>query len=127
MLGAVPHLNPPPCLWLRAASFIPFALTIPSSARFTILGIRLTDKVFIFLAGLQVMMSNSPVAASMYPALCGLLAGGVYQSNVLRIKAWRFPEAAEVLARKCAEDPWGPHPGPLNPDWHASRVELALR
>ena len=38
------------------ASFVPFYLDIPVSSRFRIFGINFTDKSFIYLAGLQVVV-----------------------------------------------------------------------
>jgi len=38
------------------ASFVPFYLDIPVSSRFHIFGINFTDKSFIYLAGLQVLV-----------------------------------------------------------------------
>ena len=36
------------------ASFVPFFLEIPVSTWFCVLGVRISDKSFIYLAGLQV-------------------------------------------------------------------------
>lgn len=72
------------------ASFIPFYFDIPVSSRFRICGIRLTDKSFIYFAGLQLLFSFWK--RSLVPGLCGLLSGSLYRLNLLGIRKIKFPE-----------------------------------
>ncbi|KAG0467400.1 hypothetical protein HPP92_018368 [Vanilla planifolia] len=73
------------------ASFIPFYFDIPVSSSFRIFGIRLTDKSFIYLAGLQLLFSSWK--SSMVPGICGLLAGSLYRLNLLGIRKVKFPQS----------------------------------
>lgn len=72
------------------ASFIPFYFDIPVSSRFRICGIRLTDKSFIYFAGLQLLFSFWK--RSLVPGLCGLLSGSLYRLNLFRIRKIKFPD-----------------------------------
>lgn len=72
------------------ASFVPFFLDIPVSSRFHIIGISLTDKSFIYLAGLQLLLSSW--RRSLVPGICGILAGILYRINAFGIRGIKFPE-----------------------------------
>lgn len=73
------------------ASFVPFFFDIPISTRFRIFGARLSDKSFVYLAGLQLLLSSWK--RSLIPGICGLLAGFAYRMNVCGIRRMKFPEA----------------------------------
>eukprot|EP00850_Spirogloea_muscicola_P010850 SM000065S20199 [mRNA] locus=s65:243612:249564:- [translate_table: standard] len=83
---------------LLLASFVPFFFDIPVSTRFTIFGAQFSDKSFVYLGGLQVLLSS--YKRSIIPGLCGLLAGAVYRSNVLGIKQIQFPELVAAAAAR---------------------------
>eukprot|EP00850_Spirogloea_muscicola_P003229 SM000013S26398 [mRNA] locus=s13:167482:173942:- [translate_table: standard] len=83
---------------LLFASFVPFFFDIPVSTRFTIFGAQFSDKSFVYLGGLQVLLSS--YKRSIIPGLCGLLAGAVYRSNFLRIKQVQFPELVAIAAAR---------------------------
>ncbi|KAF7139258.1 hypothetical protein RHSIM_Rhsim07G0181600 [Rhododendron simsii] len=72
------------------SSFVPFYLDIPVSTRFRVFGLRFTDKSFIYLAGLQLLLSSWK--RSILPGICGILAGALYRLNVLRIRRLKFPD-----------------------------------
>ncbi|KAK9290501.1 hypothetical protein L1049_008671 [Liquidambar formosana] len=72
------------------SSFIPFYFDIPVSTRFRVFGIHFSDKSFIYLAGLQLLLSSWK--RSILPGLCGILAGSLYRLNVFRIRKLKFPE-----------------------------------
>ncbi|KAM7505236.1 hypothetical protein LguiB_004140 [Lonicera macranthoides] len=72
------------------SSFIPFYLDIPVSTWFRVLSFRFSDKSFIYLAGLQLLLSSWK--RSMLPGICGILAGLLYRSNIFYIRRTRFPE-----------------------------------
>ncbi|ONK63629.1 uncharacterized protein A4U43_C07F17250, partial [Asparagus officinalis] len=72
------------------ASFVPFYLDIPVSSRFRIFGINISDKSFIYLAGLQLLLSSWK--RSLVPGLCGILAGVLYRVNAFKIRRVKFPE-----------------------------------
>ncbi|KAF8398217.1 hypothetical protein HHK36_017143 [Tetracentron sinense] len=66
------------------SSYIPFYFDIPVSNRFSVFGIRFSDKSFIYLAGLQLLLSSWK--RSIIPGICGLLAGSLYRLNVFGIR-----------------------------------------
>lgn len=72
------------------ASFVPFFSDIPVSTRFRICGFHFSDKSFIYLAGLQLLLSKWK--RSMLPGMCGILAGSLYRLNVFYIRKAKFPE-----------------------------------
>lgn len=72
------------------ASFVPFFLDIPVSSRFRIFGINFSDKSFIYLAGLQLLLSSW--RRSLVPGICGILAGVLYRVNLFGIRRIKFPE-----------------------------------
>ncbi|KAG8045182.1 hypothetical protein GUJ93_ZPchr0008g13966 [Zizania palustris] len=71
------------------ASFIPFFLDIPVTSRFRIIGVNFSDKSFIYLAGLQLLLSSWK--RSLIPGICGLIAGSLYRLNVLGIRRMKMP------------------------------------
>ncbi|XP_058078813.1 rhomboid-like protein 20 isoform X2 [Magnolia sinica] len=72
------------------SSFVPFYFDIPVTTRFRIFGFRFSDKSFIYLAGLQLLLSSWK--RSLLPGICGLVAGTLYRLNVLRIRRLKFPQ-----------------------------------
>ncbi|PSS01036.1 Rhomboid-like protein [Actinidia chinensis var. chinensis] len=72
------------------SSFVPFYLDIPVSTRFRVFGLRFSDKSFIYLAGLQLLLSSWK--RSILPGICGILAGSLYRLNFLRIRKLKFPD-----------------------------------
>ncbi|KAL2534956.1 Ubiquitin-associated (UBA) protein [Abeliophyllum distichum] len=71
------------------SSFVPFYFDIPVSARFRVLGLQFSNKTFIYLAGLQLLLSSWK--RSMLPGICGVLVGFLYHSNVFNIRRLKFP------------------------------------
>lgn len=71
------------------ACFVPFVFDVPPSTRFTFLGMQLSDKAFIYLAGLQLVLSSG--LSSAFAALCGVIAGATYRSNMFGLKKFRLP------------------------------------
>uniref|UniRef100_A0A1J3JAC2 Ubiquitin-associated domain-containing protein 2 n=1 Tax=Noccaea caerulescens TaxID=107243 RepID=A0A1J3JAC2_NOCCA len=72
------------------ASFIPFYLDIPVSTRFRVFGVSFSDKSFIYLAGVQLLLSSWK--RSIFPGVCGIIAGSLYRLNILGIRKAKFPE-----------------------------------
>ncbi|XP_059428291.1 rhomboid-like protein 20 [Corylus avellana] len=72
------------------ASFIPFFFDIPVSTWFRVFGVRFSDKSFIYLAGLQLLLSSWK--RSILPGICGILAGSLYRLNIFHIRKAKFPE-----------------------------------
>ncbi|XP_054790103.1 rhomboid-like protein 20 [Prosopis cineraria] len=71
------------------ASFVPFFFDIPVSTRFHVAGFHFSDKSFIYLAGLQLLLSSWK--RSLLPGMCGILAGSLYRLNVFYIRRAKFP------------------------------------
>ncbi|EEF40203.1 conserved hypothetical protein [Ricinus communis] len=72
------------------ASFVPFFFDIPVSTRFRVFGVRFSDKSFVYLAGLQLLLSSWK--RSVLPGMCGIFAGSLYRLNLLSIRKAKFPE-----------------------------------
>ncbi|KAI4386574.1 hypothetical protein MLD38_004496 [Melastoma candidum] len=71
------------------SSFVPFYLDIPISTRIRVFSLQFSDKSFIYLAGLQLLLSSW--RRSVIPGICGLLAGSLYRLNVLYIRKAKVP------------------------------------
>lgn len=74
------------------ASYVPFFFDIPISMKFRILGLSLSDKSFVYLAGLQLLFSSG--RRSVVPGVSGILAGLLYRLNAFGIRRLKFPEFA---------------------------------
>ncbi|KAB2620730.1 ubiquitin-associated domain-containing protein 2-like [Pyrus ussuriensis x Pyrus communis] len=80
------------------ASFVPFFFDIPVSTRFRVFGVRFSDKSFIYLAGLQLLLSSWK--RSILPGIFGIICGSLYHLNVFCIRKAKFPEfVASFLSR----------------------------
>ncbi|CAN6443355.1 unnamed protein product [Victoria cruziana] len=73
------------------ASFVPFHFDIPVSTQFRVFGFPFSDKSFIYLAGLQLILSSW--RRSLLPGICGILAGILYRLNLFYIRKTKFPNA----------------------------------
>lgn len=71
------------------ACFVPFVFDVPPSTRFTFLGMQLSDKAFVYLAGLQLILSSG--LSSAFAALCGVIAGATYRSNMFGLRKFMIP------------------------------------
>nr|ABK24713.1 unknown [Picea sitchensis] len=60
------------------------------STWFRIFGIQFSDKSFVYLAGLQLLISSRK--RSFIPGICGIIAGLSYRLNVFGIRRIKFPE-----------------------------------
>ncbi|CAO2177844.1 unnamed protein product [Urochloa humidicola] len=77
------------------ASYVPFFFDIPISMKFRISGLSLSDKSFVYLAGLQLLFSSG--RRSIVPGVSGILAGLLYRLNTFGIRRLKFPEFATSL------------------------------
>ncbi|KAF3791472.1 Rhomboid-like protein 20 [Nymphaea thermarum] len=73
------------------ASFVPFYFDIPVSTRFRVFGFPFSDKSFIYLAGLQLILSSW--RRSLLPGICGIVAGLFYHLNLFYVRKIKFPNA----------------------------------
>ncbi|KAJ0879109.1 putative UBA-like superfamily, Ubiquitin-associated domain, peptidase S54, rhomboid [Helianthus annuus] len=104
------------------SSFVPFFFDIPVSTRFRVSSVSFSDKSFIYLAGLQLLLSSWK--RSLIPGLCGILAGSLYRSNVLRIRRLKFPEFISSFFSRLSFPSVGSTssaPPPRNPPSFAAR------
>jgi hypothetical protein len=67
-----------------------FFWDIPQSAPFTVFGVPLSDKLFIYLLGLQLALSAVPGSA--YTALIGLVLGVLYRWELMPFHRLRVPQ-----------------------------------
>jgi membrane associated rhomboid family serine protease len=105
---SVNRLTPGPYA-LIFSSFIQFHFDIPVSTWFRVFRIRFSDKSFIYLAGIQLLLSSWK--SSMIPGICGILAGSLYRSNIFSIRQAKFPKAIALFFSRFA---W-PSVGPTSP------------
>ncbi|GBG72237.1 hypothetical protein CBR_g11167 [Chara braunii] len=73
--------------------FVPFFLDVPVSTHFSILGLRLSDKSFVYLSGLQLLLPSWK--SSLFPSFVGLLAGSIYRLNIFGIRQWMMPDVTK--------------------------------
>ncbi|KAL4436662.1 hypothetical protein ABPG75_003801 [Micractinium tetrahymenae] len=72
-----------------------FVLLVPPTHRFTVFGLKMTDKAFIYLASIQMLFAAPPATA--LAGGCGLLAGLLYRLNFLGLQRLRLPAAVVDL------------------------------
>lgn len=72
------------------SSFVPFFFDIPVSTRFRVFGFHFSDKSFIYLAGLQLLLSSWK--RSILPGICGIIAGSLYRMNIFYIRRAKLPD-----------------------------------
>ncbi|KAM7266460.1 hypothetical protein ACFE04_004357 [Oxalis oulophora] len=75
------------------ASFVPFYFDIPVSRRFRVSCVNFSDKTFIYLASLQLILSSW--SRSIVPGICGLIAGSLYRLNIFGIRKMKNPIDAD--------------------------------
>ncbi len=80
---------------LLFANMVAFFLEVPSLQRFSVLGFSLSDKAFIYLAAMQLLLSNAQQSAA--SAAAGVVAGVVYHSGFLGLRKLKLPKLVEDL------------------------------
>ncbi|KAI8362649.1 hypothetical protein BD560DRAFT_288681, partial [Blakeslea trispora] len=71
---------------------------IPVTYRFRIFGIVMTDKLFLYVLAVQMAFSQS--YQTLVPALCGILIGALYRTDIINMKQWRFPAIVQRLTKR---------------------------
>ena len=80
------------------AHFVPYFFDIPRTYHFTVCGVRLSNKVFVYLAGAQLAWSHGWRSA--IPAACGLLVSAAFHSGAMgRIDRLAPPTALRRVVR----------------------------
>ncbi|KAL9232638.1 hypothetical protein vseg_007724 [Gypsophila vaccaria] len=77
------------------SSFVPFFFDIPVSTRFRVFGFHFSNKSFIYLAGLQLLLSSWK--KSIVPGICGVIAGFLYRLNLFYIRKAKLPDFVASL------------------------------
>ncbi|MEW5298713.1 MAG: hypothetical protein WDW38_000541 [Sanguina aurantia] len=78
------------------ACMVHFFCSVPPSVKFNVAGLPLSDKVFLYVAGIQLMLSGG--ASSLCMSMSGIASGLAYHLNVAGVKNWRFPAPLRRLA-----------------------------
>ncbi|WVZ68477.1 hypothetical protein U9M48_017412 [Paspalum notatum var. saurae] len=86
------------------ASYVPFFFDIPISMRFRVFGVSLSDKSFVYLAGLQLFFSSG--RHSVVPGLSGILAGLLYRLNTFGIRKLKLPDFANFATSHFSRLSW---------------------
>ncbi|KAJ9531673.1 hypothetical protein QJQ45_021814 [Haematococcus lacustris] len=97
---------------LLFASFVHFFLDVPASSRFSLLGLRLSDKVFVYLTGAQLLLTGGRGAAM--AAAAGLVAGCLYRSPATGLRQFRIPGLVTRLAARFLRPLLASTPSSLN-------------
>lgn len=86
--GSVAHRPSSSGLYpLIFANLVSFVLDVPPLHKFSVFGLTMTDKAFIYLGGLQLLLSSGQ--RSVTAGVCGVMAGLVYRSDLLGLCSWR--------------------------------------
>eukprot|EP00268_Persea_americana_P054866 TRINITY_DN632_c1_g1_i1.p1 TRINITY_DN632_c1_g1~~TRINITY_DN632_c1_g1_i1.p1 ORF type:complete len:296 (+),score=23.20 TRINITY_DN632_c1_g1_i1:359-1246(+) len=85
------------------SSFVPFYFDIPVTTRFNVFGFHFSDKSFIYLAAVQLLLSSWK--KSILPGLCGVLAGSMYRCNVFGIRKMKLPQFITAFFSRLSQPP----------------------
>ena len=75
------------------SNMVAFLLEVPPLHRFPVFGIQLSEKMFVYISALQLLLSDMP--RTVVAGLAGTLAGLVYSSGLLGIQQLLLPQQAE--------------------------------
>ncbi|CAN8236475.1 unnamed protein product [Cochlearia groenlandica] len=87
-----------------------FISTTRVSTRFRVFGVSFSDKSFIYLAGVQLLLSSWK--RSIFPGVCGIIAGSLYRLNILGIRKAKFPEFLASFFSRLSLPSFGNSPPP---------------
>ncbi|CAG8586069.1 6267_t:CDS:2, partial [Dentiscutata heterogama] len=76
------------------AALYQFYKIIPPSSHYTFLGINISNKASVYF------LTALPSPSSLVAAVCGILAGAIYRSNLLNMKEWRLPQFINRFASR---------------------------
>ncbi|TPX49543.1 hypothetical protein SeMB42_g02576 [Synchytrium endobioticum] len=87
----ITHVSPGPYAALSALAYN-FVVDIPLTYRFKVMGVTVTDKMFVYLLGGQMLWCSWPHC--LIPIVCGWITGMILKSDVapVYIKKWRIPK-----------------------------------
>ncbi|KAI9262179.1 hypothetical protein BDA99DRAFT_510469 [Phascolomyces articulosus] len=80
---------------------------VPVTSQFSVAsGVVLNDKMYVYMAALQLLFSPTSVA----PSLCGFIAGMMYHMDLAGIQRYRFPQWLFPRRRPVSDTPSVPGP-----------------
>jgi len=80
------------------ACLVQYYFEIPSSYRFRLCGVGMSDKVFTYLLGFQLSLANLP--ASFVGMIAGLTAGAAYRHDALPLQRLQVPQRLRRMATR---------------------------
>lgn len=80
------------------AHLVPYHLDVPSTHHFVVFGVRMSDKVFVYLAAAQLAMSRG--TSAWIPSACGLLASAAFHAGLFGLRRWDPPRWIVGFARQ---------------------------
>jgi hypothetical protein len=104
------------------SNMVAFLLEVPPLHRFSLFGIQLSEKMFVYVSALQLLLSDMP--RTVVAGLSGTLAGLVYSSGLLSIQQLLLPQQVEAFLVRMMDASPTPLPSgrtdrPLNPRSHS--------
>lgn len=74
-----------------------YSRSVPSSYTYRVFGASFNSKSLLYLLSAQLVFASPP--NSIVSAVCGILAGMLYRSNVLGSRSWRIPQWVQRLGK----------------------------
>ncbi|KAH9899579.1 hypothetical protein C8Q73DRAFT_638142 [Cubamyces lactineus] len=94
--GALFNNIPPGPIAVMAAVLYQYMRLVPPAYHFRIFGVGMSDKVWVYAIAAQLAITRFP--NKLLPTAVGLLAGYLYRSDFLQLKAWRVSTRAVRFA-----------------------------
>lgn len=69
------------------ANIVGYVLEVPPSQTFTLFGMNMSDKMFVYLIGVQLLLSSG--RRSIMAGACGILVGLLYHLDILGLQSLR--------------------------------------
>jgi hypothetical protein len=83
---------------LLFACLAQYVYDVPASYRFKVLGLPLSDKLFLYLVAAQLLLTNAPT--SLLAGVAGFVAGCLWRVDSLGMQHWRYPRWLTTLAAR---------------------------
>jgi len=80
------------------SNFVLFYFSVPASTRFKFCGINLSDKIFTYLLGFQLLCTHFPL--SFIFGIMGIVSGISYRSQTLRLHQYKLPETVNRFCKR---------------------------
>lgn len=79
---------------LLFANLVGFALEVPPLQTFSVLGIDMSDKMFVYILGIQLLLAAG--SRSITAGLCGLVVGLLYHLDLFGLQSLRVREERKI-------------------------------